>query len=97
MMLSMRAMTNGSLAVSIYELVKMCLHQPQAGLQGPGAAQHLRPVLVYDAHAAGRLQPRLAVHLHGHALVAQDVDLHGPALRDAVLLQVDQPRCRHLR
>lgn len=43
--------------------------------------QRLRPVLVDDLDVTWRLDPGLAVHLHGDALVSQDGDLHCATLR----------------
>jgi len=45
------------------------------------SGEHLRSVLVDDLHDAGRLNPGLAVHLHGDALLPEDGDLHLAALR----------------
>lgn len=40
------------------------------------SGEHLGSVLVLDLDDSGRLDPRLAVHLNGNSLVAQDGDLH---------------------
>ena len=62
----------------------------------PVPAGDLDPVLVHDADDAGRVEPGLAVGLHGHALVAEDADDDGAALRDPVPLQVHDARRSHV-
>ena len=62
----------------------------------PVAAEHLHAILVDDADQSGRLEPSLAVHLDWDAFVAQDGDLDRMALGDAVVLEVDDARRRHL-
>lgn len=47
----------------------------------PVPGEHLGPVLVDDLDDAGRLDPRLSVHLHRNPLLPQDGDLHLSALR----------------
>ena len=62
----------------------------------PVPAGDLDAVLVHDADDAGRVEPGLAVGLHGHALVAEDADDDGAALRDPVPLQVHDARRAHV-
>jgi hypothetical protein len=57
----------------------------------PVAAEHLHAILVDDADESGRLEPGLAVHLDGHALIAQNGDLDRVALGDPVVLKIDDP------
>lgn len=47
----------------------------------PIPGEGLRPVLVDDADVPRGLDPGLSVHLHRHALIAQDGDLHRATLR----------------
>lgn len=54
-------------------------HHP-AYLPHPVSGEHLRSVLVLDLDNSGRLDPGLAVHLDGNALVSQDGDLHRSTL-----------------
>jgi hypothetical protein len=51
---------------------------------------------VDDADESRRLEPGLAVHLDGHALIAQNGDLDRVALGDPVMLKIDDPRGGHL-
>ena len=67
-----------------------------AVLTHPVPAGDLDPVLVHDPDDARRVHPGLAVGLHGHALVAEDADDDGAALRDAVALQVHDAGGAHV-
>lgn len=62
----------------------------------PIPVQHLHAILVNDPDDAGRLDPSLAVNLYRYALLPQNVDLHRLALSYPVVLEVYQPRSRHL-
>lgn len=55
------------------------VHHP-ASLPHPVSGEHLRSVLVLDLDNSGGLDPGLAVHLDGNALVSQDGDLHRSTL-----------------
>lgn len=45
------------------------------------SGEHLCSVFVDDLDDAGRLDPRLSVHLYGDALLPKDSDLHLAALQ----------------
>lgn len=61
----------------------MCL-QVSPGLQRqpsyPVSGEHLGPVLVDNPNVSRRLDPGLSVHLHRHALLTQDGNLHRATL-----------------
>ena len=48
----------------------------------PVSGQGLGAILVNDLDVSWGLYPRLPVHLHGHALITQDGDLHRTALTE---------------
>lgn len=54
---------------------------PRQGPSYPIPGKGLRPVLVDDADVPRGLDPGLSVHLHRHALITQDGDLHRATLQ----------------
>ena len=51
---------------------------------------------MHQIDEARRLYPRLAVNLHRHSLIAQDLDLNVPKLSDSIALDAHNPGQCHL-
>ena len=60
-------------------------------LHGLIPTYELNPVLMNNSYDSWGVQPCLAIHLDGHALLSQYSDDDGSALSDSVPLQIDNP------